>query len=144
MGTDYCDAAYRHFGDASHLAENKSVPNADHLYGVAAECALKAVMIGLGAPSGGGELQEKSHRQHIDKLWSEYESFVKGRSAARYLTPLAGLPPGPFSDWRIEQRYSHRTDVSSTKVLGSHAKAAKACLVTLERAINDGRVRWIR
>jgi hypothetical protein len=144
MPADYCDAAYRHVADAALLLDQKRLPNADHLYGLGAECALKAVMVALSAPSQDGDLQERPHRQHIDKLWSEYQSFVSGRSASRYLTPLRTVPQEPFSDWRIDQRYLHRTEVSSATTLTTHAKAAKACLVALERAITDGRATWIR
>ncbi len=143
MGTDFCDAAYRHYTDAALLAEQKRVPNADHLYGLSAECSLKAVMVGLGAASKDGDLQEQPHRQHINKLWSEYQSFAKGRTASRYLTALGDLAAEPFQDWRVDQRYAHRCELTSKSLTG-HAKAAKACLVALERAIADGRVTWIR
>jgi hypothetical protein len=143
MSTDFCDAAYRHHTDAGLLSDRKSVPNADHLYGISAECSLKAVMIGLGAPSQDGDLQESPHRQHINKLWSEYQAFLKGRTASRYLAPLGDLALEPFADWRVDQRYAHRSEITA-KELAGHAKAARACLVALERARADGRVTWIR
>ncbi|MDR3553905.1 MAG: hypothetical protein P4L55_04045 [Syntrophobacteraceae bacterium] len=54
MSVDFCDAAYRHFNDAKRLFDNDRMANADHLTGIAAECALKAVMVGLGMNLGAG------------------------------------------------------------------------------------------
>jgi hypothetical protein len=101
-------------------------------------------MIGMGAPSKDGDLEEKNLRCHVNKLWAEYRSFLKGRAATRYLQPLGDPAVEPFADWRVDQRYAHRSELSSTRVLMAHAKAAKACATALERAIADGRVTWLR
>jgi|SRR5579862_107017 len=144
MSVDFCDAAHRHYEDATQLFESKKFPNADHLYGLGAECALKAIMVGLGAPAKDGDLEDEAHHLHINKLWSEFQVFVNGRSASRYATPLRALQGEPFDKWHIAQRYAHRRDISSGKIPIEHQKAAKACLVALERAMADGRVSWIR
>jgi len=47
MPTDFRDAAERHFEDAGYLEAGNRPANADHLFGLSAECALKAVMQGL-------------------------------------------------------------------------------------------------
>jgi hypothetical protein len=41
MNTDFLDAHERHHDDADHLHANARHANADHLYGVSAECGLK-------------------------------------------------------------------------------------------------------
>lgn len=48
---DYGDSADRHWLDAELLRGGRRTNNADQLYGLAAECALKAIMVRLGAPS---------------------------------------------------------------------------------------------
>ncbi len=50
MAIDFLDAAGRHRADAELLFEHGRWPNADQLYGLAAECGLKAVMEVLGMP----------------------------------------------------------------------------------------------
>ena len=45
MSVDFRDAAERHWTDAWLLFGNNRVANSDHLIGMAAECALKAVML---------------------------------------------------------------------------------------------------
>ena len=105
MVTDFLDAADRHLTDAGLLHQEEHYANADHLYGIAAECMLKAIMVGLGAPvSKKGNLHERAHKAHIDELWSEYCAFVGGVGGASYLP----FSPNhcPFPDWNINQRYA--------------------------------------
>jgi hypothetical protein len=64
MDTDYKNAACRHYEDAEILFKQLRWANADQLYGLAAECGLKAVMVGLGARTkSSGDL--KKHSLHI-------------------------------------------------------------------------------
>ena len=44
MQPDFYNAFCRHASDADLLLECKRWANADHLYGIAAECALKALL----------------------------------------------------------------------------------------------------
>lgn len=48
MKTDFHDAHERHWDDAERLFEAQRWANADHLYGVAAECGLKWLMVHFG------------------------------------------------------------------------------------------------
>lgn len=50
MSTDFYDAFSRHDADADLLLENERWANADHHYGLAAECALKAASAATGNP----------------------------------------------------------------------------------------------
>jgi hypothetical protein len=110
MRTDYQKAARRHYDDAELLYDNSRWANADQLYGIAVECILKTIMVGLGAsvdPATGDLTKHKKHLQHNkpDKdLWPEFIYFANGRNGAKY----AGLlpSPNPFHNWAIEQRYS--------------------------------------
>lgn len=48
MSTDFRDTSARHFEDAEILLAQTRAANADHLFGLSAECSLKAVMLALG------------------------------------------------------------------------------------------------
>lgn len=48
MKTDFKNAYERHQKDAEILFDKKRYTNADQFYGLSAECALKAVIVGLG------------------------------------------------------------------------------------------------
>jgi hypothetical protein len=135
METNFSEAAKRHWQDALLLREGKRLPNADQLFGLSAECALKEVMIRLGAPTNaGGDLSQRSHWQHIDALWSEFQAFAAGRSGSRSLSALAAFVANPFSDWHTSQRYWSDSSSPSGASLDNHWKACRACLVALERS----------
>lgn len=138
MATDFLDAAHRHLADARLLDREQRYPNADHLYGIAAECMLKAIMVALGAPvSSKGNLHERAHKTHIDLLWSEFCAFVGGAGGASYLP----FPPGyrPFPDWDINQRYAPRAGFTDGWL---HSKRRRedvhAIALVLEAALLDG------
>jgi hypothetical protein len=138
MSVNYRASAQRHYKDAEFLHESKRMPNADQLYGLAAECALKAVMVGLGAgTSPVGDLADRQHRVHIDALWAEFRAFADGRKGARYLNKLS--VDNPFSDWRIEYRYADDNHVPP-KAIFAHRTGAYEALVALERALADGKI----
>jgi hypothetical protein len=68
MNTDYKNAARRHYKDAEILYSRLRWANADQLYGLAAECGLKAVMVGLCASTkSSGDLKKPKHSVHINK-----------------------------------------------------------------------------
>lgn len=50
LPVDFADAHRRHWGDAELLFRSRRLGNADHLYGLSAECGLKAVAEGLEMP----------------------------------------------------------------------------------------------
>lgn len=137
MVISYQDAAKRHWDDAVFLHDDRRAANADQLFGLAAECALKEVMVSLGASTTGtGDLGQR-HQLHIDKLWSEYHSFAAGRRGSRYLTPLAAFTPNPFDDWTVSQRYAAQASGPSGAAVDRHRRAARACLVVLQRAASQ-------
>ncbi|NJM10773.1 MAG: hypothetical protein HC889_01610 [Synechococcaceae cyanobacterium SM1_2_3] len=61
---DYSSAAFRHWEDAQLLAGENRVENADQLYGLAAECAIKKALIELPAFSKNRELHQKLQGTH--------------------------------------------------------------------------------
>lgn len=138
MPLDYRDAADRHWEDAEHLFGGSRWANADHLYGLAAECALKAVMLGLGMrlhPSG---RPEDPFAVHIDRLWSQFSAFASGRYKHPYVEEFS-VTPDPFGDWNINQRYQHRSYCTEDQ-LRRHRNGAQAARKVLAQAILDGKV----
>ena len=105
--------------DAAYLFGDGRLGNADHLYGLSAECALKAILAGtkFSGPGLPGE-----YRIHIDKLWERFRSLAEDRYLARY---AASLPQdNPFSDWQISQRYRNRT-IFVQRTVENHRGAAQ-------------------
>ena len=48
MQANFLDAHERHWGDAERFFSAGRYANADHLYGMAAECGLKRLMVHFG------------------------------------------------------------------------------------------------
>lgn len=137
MPVDFRDAAERHWEDAEYLSADTRTANADHLYGLSAECALKAVMLALGmAIRPDGAPDDRRHRVHIKQLWNEFISFAHSRSGARYASRLAHVP-NPFMDWDVNQRYDHRSGVTLA-VAGSHQQGAQMAKQILDSAVLNG------
>ncbi len=108
---DFHQAARRHFRDAELLAGHARQANAGHLYGFAAECGVKALLVWKGYPSDpvSGEIIEKrpkKFRVHIHGLTKNINmvyTFLDGRGAAKYLAMIPSI--GDFSDWKTDHRY---------------------------------------
>lgn len=138
MSTNFRDASVRHFEDAEILLNHPKPreANADHLFGLSAECALKAVMVGLGMQTTKkGAPKDHAHKVHMPELWMAFQSFAGGRLASRYLEPLAHL--NPFDDWRVDQRYWASSAIGAARTCG-HRNAAVMCRKSVELAIIDG------
>ena len=83
---DFHDAHLRHWQDAELLFRHDRWANADQLYGLSAECGLKAVMRRLGMPVGQhGVPTKREHKAHMPQLWAEFTAFVRGRIDGGYL-----------------------------------------------------------
>jgi hypothetical protein len=143
---DFQAAAHRHHGDAAFLLANSRWANADHLAGLAAECALKAIMqlMPFGAtPNAQGILvwgpSSKKLKQHVDKLWSELALNLSGYTAPTFIGLLTGPGPGPFANWRVEDRYSDGLTVTQQEA-NDHLGATRQVLIVLQQAMIDGYV----
>lgn len=127
-------ASNRHWDDADHLQQNKRVENADHLFGISAECALKAVLSTLGEKlTSEGDLQAAAHQEHVDQLWSRFKFLAQGRPAAKYATLLG---KNPFTDWRVTQRY-YDTGYVTPEKLQAHRGGAFQARKVLDQVILD-------
>ena len=130
-GADFADAHLRHWTDAELLYGRERWPNADHLYGLSAECGLKAVMRRLGMPA---ETPSR-YRKHVRELWRKFKNFARGRDGSRYLQLLPGGQP--FADWSIDDRYAHRMHFDEGRV-GPHREAARRIGVMVRLAKQGG------
>ena len=104
MDTDFLDAHERHWKDAESLFRNSRWANADHLYGVAAECGLKKLMVVFGMKTKPhGKPEDERDCAHANKVWARYDAY---RSKCPFATAY-GLPPkNLFHDWDVCQRYA--------------------------------------
>ncbi|MBE7373004.1 SAM-dependent methyltransferase [Pseudomonas sp. AL-54] len=134
METDFLDAHQRHWDDAERLYNSQRWANADHLYGVSAECGMKRLMIEFGMPLGNRGPAEREDREHIDNLWMRYESYRTGhhRGAGYALSDS-----NPFQDWHISQRYAPQTRFDQTRTRG-HRTAAQSIRALVRKAEQEG------
>lgn len=131
MGCNYQDAFTRHAEDADFLLDDKRWPNADHLYGLAAECALKALLIVYGINNSNGDICDRSYRTHINSLWNMYPAFSQHRNF------YAINSQNPFSNWEIGQRYSQKQDIDE-QTAKEHKRAVEELRKIINKAKLDG------
>ncbi len=114
---DFLDAHIRHWEDAELLFGETRLANADHLYGLSAECGLKALW-----PRLIGRNLTRRERIHIDRLW---DRFVREANNRRLLQLIGISRQNPFADWRIDQRYANRQNFNQNFV-DQHRQGAAA------------------
>ncbi|MGH3721339.1 MAG: hypothetical protein ACRDRI_21310 [Pseudonocardiaceae bacterium] len=126
--------------DAELLHVHSRPANADHLAGMAAECALKALIAG----HLGGHVNQEGlvvHpdtgtpiKKHVNTLWPQM-SIIVGNRPATALLPL--LTSEPFADWKVDERYCDGLHLTPAAV-ADHISAARTVIGILERAHLDG------
>ena len=139
MNVHFYNASRRHHADAEFLMNNHRIPNAAQLYGFAAECGLKAMLVSHGLPTdqNTGDIIEKGphkFRTHVNVLVNHVGIFSTDRNYCKYLAMLPNLPS--FSDWDPAHRY-----YDAAKIPVSHEKwrqAATEVTKMLEQANLDG------
>jgi hypothetical protein len=138
MTSDYLDAHNRHMKDANTLFHNSRWANADHLYGLAAECGLKRLMLAMGMDydSTQDRPTNEKDRKHADKIWERYKRYCKGKLATKFPLPKAN----PFSKWDVEQRYEHQSKFDKALV-ESHQKAADIVSKLIKTAKKEGLIK---
>ncbi len=122
MNADFLDAHRRHLCDADYLFSTSHLANADHLYGMAAECGLKRLMIAFGMKirATDGAPDKREDREHADKVWIRYETYRSGHlQGVQYGLPL----PAPFDDWNVSQRYEQKERFFYARVEPHHTAA---------------------
>jgi hypothetical protein len=110
---NYTHAARRLVKDAVALWSQGASETASHLAGLAAECVLKSIMVGLGVlPLGAnGQTNNKKFFVHIcaepqrTQLWSEFHANLTGRSGSAFAALVPPQTPHPFDGWLVDHRY---------------------------------------
>lgn len=125
MAEAYADAAVRHWSDAEFCNNAHRLPNADQLYGFAAECALKVALVQIPSCMN-GEVLQRRYKEHVNELWELIPLQGIERIAAG-LVPLLRMQTKPFSDWSIDQRYESG-DAINSDILTKHRDAARRAL----------------
>jgi len=136
MQSDYLDAHYRHWEDAESLFAAGRFANADHLYGMAAECGLKQLMIkfGMAVKAATGAPADRGDWVHANNIWARFESYRSGKmEGADYGVPSTN----PFSDWDVADRYANQSnfDIARTK---SHQAGAFVVYELIKKAQREG------
>ena len=120
---DFANAHIRHWQDAEFLFLAGRWANADQLYGLSAECGLKAVMVADGLPVDATTgSPAKKYRKHVDTLWCIFRVFVQGRQTGHLLRHLP--QPNPFASWSVDNRYANGVHFNEQSV-GPHRIAAR-------------------
>lgn len=136
MQSDFLDAHDRHWQDAEKLYEAERWANADHLFGLAAECGLKKLMLAFGMPFDLNRdmPQEQQDKQHADGIWVRYEAYRSGHhQGANY-----GLTANnPFQDWHVSQRYANQRHFYQSRV-GPHREGADEVRRLIRKAKLEG------
>ena len=136
MRADFLDAHERHWDDAERLFSAGRYANADHLYGMAAECGLKRLMMSFGMridPATGSPTERKDWK-HANNLWARFESHRSGKVGGGDY----GLPTlNPFNNWVVDDRYAHQSKFNHDGVQIHQIGAAAICEL-IKKAQREG------
>lgn len=127
---DFANAADRYWLDANSLHQTGRLATADHLFGVSAECALKAVMVKL---SGKTSLPRK-YKIHLPFIWDEFVAYIPLSGIHPYASML---PSNLFTGWDVGDRYGHDTQFTAPRI-ATHRAASLQANKVLEKARLDG------
>ncbi|GAB2791638.1 hypothetical protein GCM10027073_24880 [Streptomyces chlorus] len=148
----FARAAKRHFDDAAYVHRDSRLPTADHLYGFAAECAVKSLLLRFtDVAMGPSNKPEVAHPEppdddpertlqfgHINQLVREIKLLARGRSGA----PLHAALDGDlrvFRGWHVSTRYSDGT-YAQAEVVERRRDAARRILTLHEHALLHGKL----
>lgn len=122
MQADFLDAQQRHWSDAEYLLQARRWANADHLYGIAAECGLKLLMrtFGMAVDSTTGSPTNKLDRMHANNVWARFESYRSGHAQG---TGYALSSCNSFASWDIADRYANRANFGEARARGHQVGA---------------------
>lgn len=136
MQADFLNAHERHWVDAEYLFQAQRWANADHLYGLAAECGLKRLMLAFGMPyDATRDRPDKSQdRTHANGIWARFESYRCGHHQG---TGYALTTSDPFADWDVAQRYAHQANFDQARVL-AHQSGADSVRKLIKKAQKEG------
>ncbi|MET7871617.1 hypothetical protein [Streptomyces cyaneofuscatus] len=153
----YAGAALRHHYDAVYLHDDGRLPNADHHFGFAVECALKSLMLRYtqvtvaplrsgGQPTTKPYIPQQAGRpryiEHLPEAWSDTGDVIsdatlllRGRTGGALSAILSAS--APFAAWSVHDRYSDGSSVIEADVVARRA-ASEQILGLHEQALIDG------
>jgi hypothetical protein len=113
MAYDFWKSSERHFTTAEYLDQGASLGDAAHMYGLAAECAVKSVLLGTGELTllPNGEFSEGKFKKHIERLLPILPQVMSGRLWPSYYA-IIQADIGSFSSWNIDDRYRNETSIA--------------------------------
>lgn len=144
---NFAEAARRHLQDAEKLYNDGRHGNAGQLFGFAAECGLKAMLIACKVPAepdgdlprSGPDGRKYPLREHVSRLKDrivQYGHLIPdGAAATRYMANLPGLVH--FNNWSIDHRYWCATALPLASVADWRAAAIEVGSM-LDQAKQDG------
>lgn len=108
MVENFLDAAQRHFDDADFLKRETRLDGAGHHYGVAGECAVKAVCV---------EESGSRPQKHFDAFpGKDLRVFAVTNLIGRKGPRIIGVLPQLFVGWSIHNRYAATGHTSASQV----------------------------
>ena len=129
MVEDFFNAHERHWDDAEFLYQKQRWANADHLYGLSAECGLKWLMEKFQNAS-----IASSQKKHVNHAWVLYETCRNGHGiGAQFVLPQQN----PFQNWDISDRYADQK-LFSEAITNSHKSGAKLIVDLVQKAFLEG------
>ncbi len=136
MQADFHDAHDRHWQDAENLRSRGRWANADHLYGLAAECGLKRLMHAFGMQlRADGKPVDERDAKHADQIWGRYDAYRTGHQVGIAYALTAAK--NPFADWHVSQRYANASAFDQARTDG-HRVGADMVRRLVSRARMDG------
>jgi hypothetical protein len=133
---DFLDAHKRHWDDAERLLPAQRWANADHLYGMAAECGLKRLMMAFSMPydTAKDRPANQQDRVHADGIWARFESYRCGHmQGTGYVLPANN----PFHDWDVSDRYAHQSNFDQARAQ-AHQAGATVIRELVKKARREG------
>lgn len=123
FATDMPAAARRHFQAAESLAGGHRRDVAGYLFGLSAECAVKAMLFNCGMRPDHASRSGDPYFAHFPQLRTLLRDKLSGRASA----PLVRLIEDDsfMNHWSVEMRYSHGRDIDDRWVLAWHADAKR-------------------
>lgn len=123
---DFFDASKRHLDDAELLFAQapQRLANASHLFGVSAECSLKAIARKYSPAARFG-----GNTGHIPALFAELMNVAPAIGAnASLIAEISKIEPS-FAHWAVSQRYSAQATFVAVDVTQHRAGAQNSYLL---------------
>lgn len=127
FSVDMPASARRHLNAANLLRENKA-DVAGYLFGIAAECAVKAMMLEANVRSRGQERRQDPFYAHFPELRTMLRDMQLGRSAKSLIKFIED--DSFMNNWSTDMRYSPASEIRPNWI-DSWAEAARQAVASI-------------